>query len=127
MYFKLKELHKNNIYPITLAQKNDIFPFSTKDSNILLCKHMNPVIIDIDGISAIYTDKFSKSKYELSMGSFSKLVLEILSGVDIKEDDEELDYVIKQMIERNMDISLIKKYINYSFLEDEEIRRLIKK
>ena len=126
LYFKLKELYENNIYPITLAQKNDLLPFSTKESNVLLCKHLNPIIIDVDGISAIYTDSFSKSKYEKSMGSFSKLVLEILSGVDIKEDDEELENTIDQLIERNIDEHIIKKFINYNRLEEKEIIRMIK-
>ena len=125
LYFKLKELLNNNIYPVTLAQKNDTFPFSTKDSNVLICKNLDPVIIDIDGISALYSDIFSKAMYERAIGSFSKLILEILSGIDIRETEEELDLLIDQYIDRGIDRYFIKKYIDYQRLDEKDIKSLL--
>ena len=126
LYFKMKELYNNNIYPITVAQKNETFPFSSKDSNILLCKNLEPVIIDVDGISAFYSDTFSKAMYEKSLNSFSKLVLEILSGIDITDKEDELDFIIDSYINRGIDEYYIKKYIDYQRLSEKDIKHLIK-
>lgn len=126
LYFKLKELINNNIYPITLAQKHDLLPFTTKNANVLLCKNLDPVIIDIDGISAFYTDSFSETKYNQVMSSFSKLVLEVLSGVDIKEDDDLIDETIELLINRNIDKSIVKKYFDYNRLDNEDIKKIIR-
>ncbi len=125
LYFKLKELLNYNIYPVTLAQKNELFPFSTNNSNILLCKNMDPVIIDVDGISAFYTDTFSKAKYNQAMGSFSKLLLEVLSGIDIPEEDELVEETINHLIDRKIDKDIVEKYFSYGRIENKDIRHLL--
>ncbi len=128
LYIKLKELQDNYIYPVTLAQKNDLFPFSNKEANVLLCG-MDPMIIDVDGISAYYSDNYSEVKYNISMGSYSKLLLEVLSGIDINESDslEDIDLIIEELIRNNIDKRIVDNYFSNNRLEEKEIKYLLRK
>lgn len=86
---KIKELLDNNIYPVTLAQRDELFSFTKRNSNILIGLDLEPKIIDLDGISAIYTDKFSLKYYNKTLTSLSFLLLEILTKVAL--DDKMLE------------------------------------
>jgi len=128
--YKVQELIDNNIYLTTLAQKNELLPFSKKDSNILLDYKLEPLIIDLDGISALYSDNFIESKYRIALGSLSKLVLEIITKRDLDYDFLEYykeDYI--ELLQRyNIDLDYILKFYDYGYLEVEELKNvLIKK
>ena len=126
---KVQELLDNNIYPVTLAQKNDLFPFSKKDSNILLNIKLDPIIIDVDGRSTFYSDKFVESKYNLTLGSLTKLILEILTNRDLSyellDDYPEEYYQILSSI--GIDKKISKKYYDYTYIDMDDINKILKK
>ena len=129
LVIKVNELHKNYIYPVTLAQKNTLFPFSSKDSNVLLCNGFDPVLIDVDGISAYYSDSFDERRYDNSMGSLSKLIIEILTGVDLYEYEttEDIEMLIDSCIEQGISEYIMRSYVNNGRLEKKEIKELLLK
>ncbi len=129
LYLKLKELYENNIYPVTLAQKNDLLPFSKKESNVILDYNLEPQIIDLDGISTYYSDSFCRREYERSLSSFSILALEIISGIDFldADTDEEMERYIQDLVKRGIPQKLAKEIYNENGFKDEDrIRQLLK-
>lgn len=112
---KVKELLDNNIYPVTLAQKNDIHPCSKKDSNVLINYKLEPLLIDLDGISALYSDTYSNIGYKKAMTSLSTLILELLIKTDIHYED--MDNYIDDFIIDMKCLGIDEKYID-SYLED---------
>lgn len=128
--YKVQELLDNNIYLTTLAQRNEILSFSKKDSNVLLDYKLEPLIIDLDGISALYSDTFIDSKYKVALCGLSKLVLEIITKRDLSYEyldnyKEEYIQILKQY---NIDLEYIHKFYDYGYLEIEELKNvLIKK
>lgn len=129
LYLKLKELYENNIYPVTLAQKNDLLPFSKKESNVILDYSLEPQIIDLDGISTYYSDSFCRREYERSLSSFSILAFEILSGFDFIEFDNDFEFeeYIEQVVSRGVPRELVEDiYDQHGFTDNERILKLLK-
>ena len=127
---KVKELLDNNIYPVTLAQRDDFLPFKANGSNILIGKDLNPIIIDLDGISALYSDKFSKRYYNRVMVSLSSLLLELITRADLAnsiEDDEYLiNEYINQMIKAGIPPLLARKFFDYTSLNMDDLTHIVK-
>jgi len=71
---RTKELLKNNIYRIDLGGK------PINKSNVLLnyFPYFAPEIIDNDGRSAVYTEKYVKELYNISIQSLNSIIIEIL-------------------------------------------------
>lgn len=71
---RTKELLKNNIYRVDLGGK------PIDKSNVLLnyFPYFAPEIIDNDGRSAIYTEKYVKELYNISIQSLNGIIVEIL-------------------------------------------------
>lgn len=69
---KIQELLNNNIYTIDLAAK------PKNKSNILLTPFFEPQIIDLDGISAFYREKFSDKLYKKSIEQLNWFLLEAM-------------------------------------------------
>ena len=127
---EVKELLNNNIYPVTLAQRDEVFPFIKNKSNILIGRDLKPVIIDLDGISALYSDNYSKKYYDKVMASLSSLILELLTKVELAnniEDDENVinDY-IGSLYEKGIPIHLARKFFDNYRLEINELDDIIK-
>lgn len=127
---KVKELLHNNIYPITLAQRDNVFPFKSNGSNILIGFDLEPLIIDLDGISAMYSDTFSDKYYKKTLSSLSTLILEILSKVEladtIEDDETVIDEYIDRMVQNNIPYKVSKKYFDNNDLDIGEITFIIK-
>ena len=127
---KVKELLDNNIYPVTLAQRDELFPFKSDKSNVLIGLDLDPVIIDLDGISAIYSDINSLSYYKTAMGSLSALVLELLTRVELANNISDDEYVINENIDRmeNAGINSLFsiKFFDNNRLEMDDLFHIIK-
>ena len=126
---KVKELVDNNIYPVTLAQKNELLPFSSDNANVLLGLKLDPIIIDLDGISAMYTEKFSQIFYNNCLSSLTALILEIITRVEINYDmlDEyEIDELINELVKTGLSREYIQKYIDSGHLDFDELNSSIK-
>ena len=127
---KVKELLDNNIYPVTLAQSEDIFPFRRKSSNVLIGMDLDPIIIDLDGISAMYSDNYSEKYYNRTLVSLSSLILELISRVELansaKDDELAVEYYISTMYEAGVPISLARKFVDNYRLEINELDDIIK-
>ena len=127
---KVNELLDNNIYPVTLAQRSDVFPFKSDGSNVLIGFNLEPIIIDLDGISAMYSDVFSEKYYKRVLSSLSTLILEILSRVELADTIEDDEMVINELIERmvrnNIPYLISKKYFDYFSLDFDDINQIIK-
>ena len=130
LYVKLRELYANNIYPVTLAQKDKIHPFSRQGSNVLLGFGLEPQIIDLDGISAFYSDTFCEAAneaYKKSLSSFSLLALEVISGLDIMDEDIDVEYFVEELKDKGIDPTLAKEIVDeYGFKDEERIIKLLK-
>ena len=127
---KVKELLHSNIYPLTLAQRNDVYPFKKDGSNVLIGRNLEPIILDLDGISAMYSDSFSNKYYKKSLYSLSSLILEILSRVEladnIEDDDDVIDELIERMAQKGIPYISSKKYFDNQFLDIGEINYIIR-
>ena len=128
---KVKELLDNNIYPVTLAQRNEMFSIKSNGSNVLIGLNLDPVIIDLDGISTMYSDSFSRKYFNRTLATLSSLILELLSKVkvaDIKDDDI---YVISEyyslLEEAGISVSIAKKFFDNNYLDFEDIENIIKR
>lgn len=97
----VEELLNANIYHVDLANKK---VDKLSHSNVLLSLSLEPQIIDIDGRSAIYTEKPEESLdenekkhlisrnqhlYNTSLASFSALLLDFIYGEDLVENNYE--------------------------------------
>ena len=127
---KVKELLNNNIYPVTLSQSEDFFPFRRKGSNVLIGIDLEPIIIDLDGISAYYSDNYSEKYYNRTLLSLSSLVLELLSRVElannIKDDENIIEEYIERMNYAGIPSSLSRKFFDNYRLEISELEDIIK-
>lgn len=93
---KLDELIQNNIYPIDISNKGIGYAAKAcNHSNILLSPFGHSEIIDLDGTSTIYKEKFDKKLYELCLQNINIFFLETLYNYDLPNDivDEDLDYL----------------------------------
>ena len=127
---KVKELLDNNIYPVTLAQRDSMYPFKSNGSNILIGLDLEPLIIDLDGISAMYSDSYSSKYYNKVLSTLSSLVLELLLKVKLADNIEDDDYVVNEycslMEEAGITNILSKKFFDNNYLELDEIENVIK-
>ena len=127
---KVKELLDNNIYPLTLAQRDDMFPFKKNGSNVLLGHKLEPIIVDLDGISAMYSNTFSNRYYKQTLVSLSSLILELLSKVEIADNIEDDEMLINELINSihmaGISLEYVKKYIDNNMLEFDDLSDIIK-
>ena len=127
---KVKELLDNNIYPVTLAQRDDIFPFRRNGSNVLIGRDLDPKIIDLDGISAYYSDVFSNRYYNRTIYSLSSLILELLTRVELANSIEDDEYLLEENIIRMEDVGisgfLAKKFFDNNGLDFDDLNHIIK-
>lgn len=128
LLIRVKELTDNYIYPVTLAQKNEKYPFSSKDSNVLLSVKLNPILIDLDGISALYGDRYSKVGYDRTMMSLSTLVIELIAKCDVPFHDIENynDDFIRYVKEAGISDKYIDSYLNSFSLNFDEMEDMIR-
>lgn len=93
---KLQELLKNNIYTIDLAAK------PKNKSNILLTPFLEPQIIDLDGISTLYRERFNDNLYKISTAQLNWFLLETLFQIIPEENpDHSTKLEIAMILEEN--------------------------
>ena len=105
---KVKELLSNNIYPVTLAQKNDLFPFISNNSNV----------------------NYSATLYNNALSSLSSLIFEILTKVELSINtinDDEVDDYIERLVDKGISDYIVQKFFDYGSLDIDEIDYTIKK
>ncbi len=126
---KIQELLDYNIYLVTLAQKNELLPLLKKDANILLNYNLEPLIIDLDGISAIYTEEVSQSHYRATLGSLSKLIFEILIGQDLSYEflDENKDVFLQLSRKAGIDLGIAEDYYDFNYVDMETLNKVLKR
>ena len=119
---QVKELLDNNIYPIDLCQKfggKNLFDKSV--ANVLLDWKNNPIIIDLEGKSTLYTDSYNQSFANTTCYLLATLILEIMTREDIQEDfiEEDMDLIRSYLGKAGLSEELIDKYIDASLtIED---------
>ena len=140
---QVEELLDNNIYPLSLAQRDDKYPISKKNSNILLGLDGKTHIVDLDGNSTLYSQEYSHTNTSLTLASLSTLILEILSKVKIYDDnisdyESLMDYSnnlalkvyiedrVREFIKVGIPENIANKYYEYGKLEMRDIKRLVK-
>lgn len=131
LYVKVKELINHNIYPIDLAQKGKESLFDKRYCNVLLSFNNEPIIIDLDGKSALYTEISNPYYEKLTCNSLMTLILEIMTREDLQEDinDDDIDTVMFYLKKNGLSKEIIEKYLDCSMtMEDvceglEEIGR----
>lgn len=114
----VKELISNCIYHIDLNNspfaKDNYFINNQGKRELVGHSHviinpftLNPQLIDLDGKSTIYTDSYSKKLEHKCLGSFNRLMMEFMIGIDLDDykDEEELSLVLEQ-------IGINNKYID---------------
>jgi hypothetical protein len=113
---KVQELIDNNIYPIDLCQKGPDSLFDKNYANVLLNIKNEPLIIDLDGKSALYTDVPNPSYEKMSCVTLSNLILEILTREDIQEDfnEEDFDGIYSYLSEAGLNDEMIHKFLDGS-------------
>ncbi len=119
---QVKELLDNNIYPIDLCQKfggRTIFDKSV--ANVLLDWKNNPIIIDLEGKSTLYTDSYNPLYASTTCYLLATLILEIMTREDIQEDfiDEDFDLIHEYLNDIGLPDELIQKYIDNSLVLDD--------
>jgi len=130
LLLKVKELIDNNIYPVTLAQHSDKYPASKNNSNVLIGLDLDPKIVDLDGLSAFYSESFSKNYYNRSMTSLSTLIIEILCGMDLnfeRIDEENIDEYATYLVEKHIPKNYVTKYLDYSRLDIQDLDDIVKR
>lgn len=128
LYVKFKELIDNNIYPITLVQKDKINPSGRNGANVLLSLDLEPLFVDLDGISAIYTDSFSEYYYKKALNDFSTLAMEVISGLDYDSDGvQDIEQDIADLVDRQIPYDIARDfYYEDGFSTEEQVLRLLK-
>ena len=136
----IKELLKNNVYPIDLAnspfvKKQIILPnqriITTGHSHILV----NPItiktqLIDLEGKSTIYTEKMNLQFYQQCLDNLKILTLEFLLQIDYEEHKEYIEEIDADLTKKNIPLKLREKlvYQEMNQLEDfYELTRVLKK
>ena len=136
LYEKVKELVDNNIYPIDLAQKSRERLFDKRKCNVFLSFRNEPIIIDLDGKSALYTETHNKTFEEKTCHSLMTLMLEIITREDLQEDmnDEDFDTVRFYLKNNGLSLESIEKFFDCNMnMEDvsksldEITNKLVKK
>ncbi len=140
---KVEELLNNNIYPLALAQRSEVFPMLNKESNVLIDIKRNVHIVDLDGNSTLYSEGYSHNNTSLTLASLSTLILEIISRVKIY-DDNVFDYnslldsqtndfvnkyiekLINEFVKVGIPENIANKYYDYGKLEMHDIKKLVR-
>ena len=125
---KIKELLNNNIYPIDLYNKQNS---NLPHNNIVINFSLNSQIVDLDGKSVAYTEKFNPEFYKKSLFELSTLLLEFLFDQELEdyylEFDQYQEYYQKYFYERfnipqkyidnllsnNIDLDVIEDFVDY--------------
>ena len=128
LFVKFKELVDNNIYPVTLVQKDPLFPFGRHGANVLLSFNLEPIFIDLDGISTIYTESFHQRLYDKAFRDFSILAMEVISGIDYDYDgNQDIDLDIADLVDREIPYDIASDFYNQEgFSTEEQVLRLLK-
>lgn len=118
---KVKELIANNVYPVDLCQKNVANPYDKNFSNVFLNIKGEPIIIDLDGKSTLYTELYNPNYERLSCVTLSTLILEIMCRADLQAmvAEEDMDSVYEVLGEIGLDDEQINKYINMQIMTDD--------
>jgi hypothetical protein len=130
------ELLKNNIYHHDLANS----PYRKKnvtlgDGSTITCGHShvlyNPLnhdvnIIDLDGISTVYTETFEDKYYTINATNLNILALEFLFKIDYEEHKEYLEEILPELGDYRMSLSDAEKLINLE-ATDEDLYKLTRK
>ena len=129
LFIKIQELLEHNIYPVTLAQKNDLFPILKKDSNVLLSYRLEPLLIDLDGISAKYTNHFINSCYIEALSSITKLIFEILLGQNLTYEylEENREEFARLAYDAGIDPDIADIFYRYNYLDIDTINKVLKR
>ena len=130
------ELLKNNIYHIDLSNS----PYSTKcytrdkDGNVIAIKGhshvlVNPItkktnIIDLDGKSTIYTEKYSEKFEKACIDNICTLLIEFLYNVDT--DDITDDEIYYELLNKSIDDTLASNLAYENFHNIDEIKKVLK-
>lgn len=114
---KVKELTNNYIYPVALSQKyREFFPVDKSDANVLIGASLEPKIIDLDGVSTLYSDKYLRDCYHKVETELSTLVLEILSKIKLgteEIDESNIEIYYKELVEAGIPKYVAKEYLDY--------------
>ena len=118
---RVKELIANNIYPVDLCQKGEKSLYDKSIVNVLLDWRNNPIIIDLEGKSTIYTEAYDERLEEIAVGTLATLVLEILSREDIQEDlvDENYYEVERYLKELGLTYEQYESFIDNTLKMDD--------
>ena len=109
---ELDELYKNYIYHIDLSVK-PITKFREANVLVNISLHPHPVIIDVDGKSAVYTERENLYYYHESVKSYMSLVKQILFDIDVEEiDDDDLDYLRSKLESIQLNKKLIGQIVD---------------
>ena len=111
---KTKELIDNNIYPIDLCQKGPDKLFDKRYANVLLNYKNEPLIIDLDGKSALYTEVANPDFEKRTCTTLSNLIYEIMTREDIQEDynDEDFDTIREYLSSYGLTEDIIYKFLD---------------
>lgn len=125
---KIKELLNNNIYPIDLYNKQNS---NLPHNNIVINFSLNSQIVDLDGKSVAYTEKFNPEFYKKSLFELSTLLLEFLFDQELEdyylEFDQYQEYYqqyfyerynippkyIDNLLSNNIDLDVIEEFVDY--------------
>lgn len=127
----IKELLDNHIYMFDLHNKPD--DNTLHHSNILVNLTGKPMIIDIDGKSALYRSNYDASNYQQTITSILYLYIDLLYDIDLFELINNCDDYFEDKIE-NIEYNLYNKGINeeqidkiiYGKSDLDDIKKLIK-
>jgi len=127
LLIKYRELIRNNIYPVDLCQRDKYKPSKRVNSNVLLGYNLEPIIIDLDGKSALYTEQENGAYLKYADTNLATTVLEILTHIDLTSDmsDNDIDELYEELVNAGFYEPLIKKYINTYRLDDQEVESCI--
>ena len=130
------ELLKNNVYHVDLSNS----PYSTKcctrdkDGNVIAIKGhshvlVNPLtkktnIIDLDGKSTIYTEKYSEKFEKACIDNICTLLIEFLYNVDT--DDITDDEIYYELLGRDIDETIANKLAYENFHNIDEMKKVLK-
>ena len=125
---KIKELLNNNVYPTDLYNKQNS---NLPHNNIVINFSLNSQIVDLDGKSVAYTEKFNPEFYQKSLFELATLLLEFLFDQELEdyylEFDQYQEYYqqyfyerynippkyIDNLLSNNIDLDVIEDFVDY--------------
>lgn len=114
LYIKVKELIDNNIYPVDLCQKSREKLFDKKYCNVFLGPNNEPIIIDLDGKSALYTEVSNLDFERKTCDSLMTLLIELVTREDLQEDmtQEAFDEIRFYLKKAGLSVETIEKFFD---------------